>query len=213
MNALLLSLPGLALLTLSACQTDRPTGEQLERVENTRDPRNVVSQVVTCTEISEVCGRLYQEHAAACLDLTESAEPATRAQMRSCALTDFRQAIAHLPPAADKLPATRGLAEAVRIDRDNNPDRAAGVADGVQLASLSTQLQGMPGGAPYGRYYASNNDLNRVLTRAVPADQACGTLESARARLPASDVPDDLRPRLADLSQQIGTAMRNRSCG
>ena len=132
--------------------------------------------------------------------------------MRSCAVNDFRAAIAHLPPTADKLTATRGLAEALRIDRDNDADPAVRAKDTTELGALASQLQGMPGGASYGGYYAANNDLNRVLTRNVPASAACGTLKNAQASLPTGNVPGDLEPRLADLRQNLGDAMRNRSC-
>ncbi|MDT7951081.1 MAG: hypothetical protein RQ966_06200 [Acetobacteraceae bacterium] len=196
-----------ALLLLTACP-GRQDAQTLEQVEGTRDPRVVAQHPVACTEVSAVCGRLYEEHAAACLDLVESAAAATRAAMRQCALQDFRAALAHLPPNADRLVATRGLADATRIARDNEDYPAnARALDGV-----AGQLRTMPGGAAYGAYYAADNSLSRVLTRQVPAAQACATLKDAAAGLPAGEAPADLGPRLGTLRDNFAQAMKNRSC-
>ena len=199
---------GLALLLVSACQPGKQDAQILDEVQRTRDPRIVAQQTVTCTDVSAVCGRLYEEHAAACLDLVESAGAATRAAMRRCALQDFRAALAHLPPGADQLRATRGLAETTRIARDNE-DYAANAR---ALDGLAAQLQAMPGGAPYGAYYAADNSLSRVLTRQTPAAQACATLRDTGTALPASRAPDDLGPRLGTLRDNLAQAMKNRSC-
>lgn len=198
------------LLLFSACQQGAQDANRLNQIQQTRDPRVVAQTPVTCTDVSTVCARLYEEHGGACLDLTESADSAVRAAMRSCAVNDFRQSIAHTPPAGDQLLATRGLAEAVRISRDNaaNP-----TADITELDTLASQLQTMPGGAPYGAYYTANNDLFRVLTKKVPAAQACATLKDAQARLPGGNIPQDLNQRLADLHKNLTVAIADRSCG
>jgi hypothetical protein len=198
-----------SVVLLMSCQQAHKEAQQLDVAERTKDPRVVVQKAVTCTDVSEVCGRLYEEHGGACLALTESADFANRAAMRSCAESDFRNALAHLPPAADKLVATRGLAEAVLISRDNTSNRAAAV---TELDALALQFRGLPGGAPYGAYYAASNDLNRVLTGTVPANQACATLKETQAQLPTGNVPKDLNTRLADLRTNLVVAMKNRSC-
>lgn len=203
-------LAALVLPMLAACQAGKNDAQKLAVVEQTNSG-TLASQPVSCTDISEVCGRLYEEHGASCLKMAEAADPATRATMRSCAVNDFRQAIAHLPPASNKLIATRGLAQADLINRDNAPDEATRNANAAELDSLAAQLQSMPGGAAYGGYYAANNGLNRVLTRKVPQNQACPTLKNAQAQLPTAGVPDDLKVRVTDLRNDLTTAI-TRSC-
>lgn len=197
------------LLLLAACQQGAEDAKQLNQIQQTRDPRVVVQTPVTCSSVSEVCARVYEEHGGACLELTESADFATRAAMRKCAVNDFRQAIAHLPPAGDKLVATRGLAEAVRISRDNAANPTGDIAE---LDTLASQLAGMPAGAPYGAYYAANNQLFQVLNGTIPANQACATLKDAEARLPRGNIPQDLNQRVADLQRNL-TVKIKRSCG
>jgi hypothetical protein len=205
-------LAALTCLLLISCQAGRQDVQTLSTIQQTKDPRVVAQTPVTCTDVSDVCGRLYEERGAACLQLTESADAGTRATMRRCAMDDFRQALSHLPPSANRLIATRGLAEAVLISRDNTPDAAVRSANATELAALASQLQSMPGGEPYGAYYASNNDLNRVLIRAVPAGQACATLKAAQDRLPGSGAPSDLGARLSDLRRNLAAEMSKRSC-
>lgn len=197
------------LLLLAACQQGADDARQLNQIQQTRDPKVVVQTPVTCSSVSEVCARLYEEHGGACLELTESADFATRAAMRKCAVNDFRQAIAHSPPASDKLVATRGLAEAVRISRDNAANPASDIAE---LGTLASQLANMPAGAPYGAYYAANNQLFQVLNGGIPANQACTTLKDAEAQLPRGNIPQDLNQRIADLQRNL-TVKIKRSCG
>jgi hypothetical protein len=198
------------LLLTTACQQGAQDANRLNQIQRTHDPRIAAQTPVTCTDVSAVCARLYQEQGGACLDLTESADSATRAAMRSCAVNDFRQAIAHSPPTSDQLLATRGLAEAVRISRDN---AASPAADITELDTLALQLQTMPGGAAYSAYYTANNDLFRVLTKKVPANQTCATLKNAQVRLPGGGAPQDLNQRLADLHKNLTVAIVDRSCG
>jgi hypothetical protein len=197
-----------ALLMLAGCQTGKQDATVLEQLQATPDTRAAVRIPVTCTAVSEVCARAYAEHAAACLNLVEAADPSTRAAMRSCAQQDFRQSVAHSPPGTDRLVATRGLAEATRIARDNSDY----TANARELDELSSQLGAMPGGAAYAAYYAADADLSRVLTRNVPPAQACATLKGAEAKLPAADAASDLARNLATLRSNLTTAKQNRGC-
>jgi hypothetical protein len=195
-------------LALTAC-LDRNDVLQVEINQATSDARSIPP--VTCTEVSEACGRLLGQHGAACLELTESAPASLRAEKRQCALDDFRQALAHLPAESDRLFATRGLAEALRVQRDNTtgPERAAAVAE---LDSLAQQLRGLSGGQVYADYYLANNKLNRVYTKDIPAAQACASLAQARDEVSNDIVPQELSARMANLLQDLSTAMRSRSC-
>jgi len=198
-----------ALLLLAGCQTGRQDAATVEQLQAARDPRIAVQIPVTCTDVSDVCARAYAEHAAACLNLVEAADTATRAAMRSCAQQDFRQSLAHSPPGSDRLVATRGLAEATRIARDNGNDYAR---TALELDGLSAQLGAMPGGTPYAAYYAADNELSRVLTRAVPAEQACSTLTDAEAKLLPAGAAGDLSRNLTTLRSNLAAAMKNRGC-
>jgi 1,6-anhydro-N-acetylmuramate kinase len=203
-------LPLLAtLLLLAGCQTGKQDATTLERLQVAPDSRVAVQIPVTCTDVSEVCARDYAEHAAACLNLVEAADPSTREKMRTCAQQDFRQSLAHSPAGTDRLVATRGLAEATRIARDNSADYAANARE---LDGLSGQLGAMPGGTAYAAYYAADNDLSRVLTRNVPPAQACATLKGAEAKLPAASAANDLGQNLTTLRNNLTTAMKNRGC-
>ena len=202
-------LPLTAVLLLAGCQTGKQDATTLGQLEAAHDPRVAAQIPVTCTDIGEVCARAYAEHAAACLDLVEATDPGTRAAMRTCAQQDFRQSLAHSPPGVDRLVATRGLAEATRIARDNSTDYASNARE---LDGLSGQLGAMPGGAAYAAYYAADNDLGRVLTRNVPPAQACATLKDAQAKLSTAAAAGDFGRNLTTLRSNLATAVQNRGC-
>ena len=155
-----------------------------------------------------MCAGLRQ-HAAACLNLVEAADPSTRAKMRTCAQQDFRESLAHSPPGTDRLVATRGLAEATRIARDNSADYAANARELTDCRTSSARCRA---GRPTQRKYAADTDLSRVLTRNVPPAHACATLKGAEAELPAASTASDLGQNLTTLRSNITTAMKNRSC-
>ncbi len=213
-------LRGLVLLVPLAavgCQADKPALDQLQQVQATTDPRVVVAEKVNCVAASAVCVRLLEEHGAACLRLTEAADPASRGAMRDCALHDFAAARAQMPADATadmKLIAARGLAQALVVDRDNTMDRARYTGDVAKLDAVVADLRALPGGAAYGAYFSANNALNRVLTGNVPAGRACATLAAARDGLVGVTPSGELVQRIAALRAQIDTAMHPplRSC-
>lgn len=203
----------IAVLVSAGCQADRPLYDQLQRMQAATDPARVVAERIVCPDKSAICERLLLEHGAACLQLTESADPARRAAMRRCALDDFTAARAQLPPAADaesKSAAVRGLMEALIVQRDNT-------FDSKQRADAMAKLDGLAGelhGTPEGAYASANNALNRVLTGEVPQAQACAVMAAARTGLDTAPANGELTARIEDVRTEIDLASRDpmRNC-
>ncbi len=194
-----------------------PTSADLAQLQSfqTADDRTVANATIACNAADPVCARLQMQQGAACERLSEAQSAAERAAMRACALRAFRQARALLPANAsdaDRLAATRGLANALKIARDNELDATARQRDEAELDQLPPALAALPGGAPYAGYYRADAALNRVLTKEIDGAAACDELRSARAGLPGAPLPADLAQRVPPLRGLIESTMRQRSC-
>lgn len=206
----------LAVLPASCGHPDSADLQQLQTFQSAGD-RAVASATVDCDAADPACVRLAIEQGAACERLTEVSGDAERVAMRLCAVRAFRHAVALLPTAAgegDRLAATRGLANALKIARDNAP-RAKGERqqDARELDAVASSLAGLPGGAPYAAYYQADAMVNRVLARETASGQACARLRDASALLGATADTADLNSRAAELRQLIAMQMQQRSCG
>jgi hypothetical protein len=198
----------LAVLLSAGCQADKPLYDQLQRMQAASDPARVVAERIACPDKSAICERLLLEHGAACLRLSESAEPARRAAMRRCALDDFTAARRQLPPdagAESKSAAACGLVEALIVQRDNTFDAKERAGATAKLDALAGELHGTPEGA----YAAANNALNRVLTGEVPQAQACAVMAAARAGLDAAPASGELAARIDHVRADIDFASRD----
>ncbi len=194
-----------------------PTSADLTQLQGfqTANDRAVATAVIACDAADPVCVRLQLQQGAACERLSEAQSAAERAAMRACALRAFRQARALLPTNAsdaDRLAATRGLANALKIARDNEMNAATRQQDEAELDQLLPALAALPGGAPYAGYYRADAALNRVLTKEVDGSGACDALRAAQADLPGAPLPADLAPRVPALRGLIEGTMRQRSC-
>jgi hypothetical protein len=216
MSVFLRLLPVLLLaVPLAGC--GHPTSADLTQLQSfqTASDRTVATATIACDTADPVCARLQMQQGAACERLSEAQSATERAAMRACALRAFRQARALLPAnasAADQLAATRGLANALKIARDNEMDATARRQDEAELDQLLPALAAVPGGAPYAGYYRADAALNRVLTKEVDGAATCGTLSAARADLPGAPLPADLAQRVPALRGMVEGTMRQRSC-
>src|SRR3954447_19016823 len=117
--------------------------EQLKRFESSQN-RAIVAETIACDAADPACVRLWLIQGAACEQMSEQMpSTAERAAMRACAVRDFRQAATLAPrdPAnPDRFAATRGLANALKIARDNEADPTARRADSDQLRVVLTDL-------------------------------------------------------------------------
>ncbi len=211
-------LTALWLAVLPACcgHPDSADLQQLQTFQSAGD-RAVASATLACDAADPVCVRLAIEQGAACERLTEVSGEAERAAMRLCAVRAFRHAVALLPAAAadgDRLAATRGLANALKIARDNAP-KATGERqqDARELDAVASSLALLPGGAPYAGYYQADATVNHVLAQETVSAQACARLRDASVQLAAATDAADLDTRAAGLRQLIAMQMQQRSCG
>jgi hypothetical protein len=215
MSIVLRLLPVLMLgAPLAGCH---PTSADLTQLQGfqTADDRTVATAAIACDAADAVCVRLQVQQGAACERLSEAQGSAERAAMRACALRAFRKARALLPTNAsdaDRLAATRGLANALKIARDNEMNAAAGQQYEAELDQLLPALAALPGGAPYAGYYRADAALNRVLGKEVDGPGACATLRAAQADLPGAPLPADLAQRVPTLRGLVEGTMRQRSC-
>ena len=195
----------LVLVAAASCQTDRPLYDQLQRMQSAAQPARVAAERIVCPDKTAICARLLLERGAACLTLTESADPARRAAMRQCALDDFTAARRQLPPdaGADTRSAVmRGLIEALIVQRDNTFDAQVRVDAMAKLDGLASTLHGTAEGA----YAAANNALNRVLTEKVPQAQACAMLAQARTMAEAAGASGEMAARIQAVRREIDAA-------
>ncbi|HST75631.1 MAG TPA: hypothetical protein VLJ20_09695 [Acetobacteraceae bacterium] len=216
MSAFFRLLPVLLLAALLA-GCGHPTSADLTQLQSfqTADDRTVATATIACDAADPVCARLQMQQGAACERLSEAQSAAERAAMRACALQAFRKARALLPANAsdaDRLAATRGLANALKIARDNEMNATTRQQDEAELDQLLPALAALPGGASYAGYYRADAALNRVLTKETDAAAACGALRSAQAELPGAPLPADLAQRVPALRGMVEGTMRQRSC-
>jgi hypothetical protein len=180
---------------------------QLQKFQSS-DDRTIAAATITCDAVDGVCSRLYLYQGAACEKLSDQGG----APMRSCAVHAFREAVALLPanaPSQDRLDATRGLANALKVTRDNAMTQADGEQASAELGKLLPGLASIPGGAPYAGYFGADASVNHVLATGATGPEACATLRSAEASLPAGSVPPDLGSRVSSLRQIIDQRLRS----
>jgi hypothetical protein len=194
-----------------------PTSADLTQLQGfqTANDRTVATATIACDAADPVCVRLNLQQGAACERLTEAQSATERATMRACALRAFRQARALLPANAsdaDRLAATRGLANALKIARDNEMNAATRQQYEAELDQLLPALAALPGGAPYAGYYRADAALNRVLAKEIDGAAACAALRSAQADLPGAPLPADLAQRVPTLRGLVDSTTRQRSC-
>ena len=194
-----------------------PTSADLTQLQSfqTANDRTVATAAIACDSADPVCVRLNLQQGAACERLSEAQSAAERAAMRACALRAFRQARALLPANAsdaDRLAATRGLANALKIARDNEMNATTRQQYEAELDQLLPALAAVPGGAPSAGYYRADAALNRVLAKEIDGAAVCPALRSAQADLPAAPLPADLAQRVPTLRGLIEGTMRQRSC-
>jgi hypothetical protein len=209
-------LPVLLLVALLA-GCGHPTSADLTQLQSFQaaNDRTVATATIACDAADPVCVRLNLQQGAACERLSEAQSATERAAMRACALRAFRQARALLPSKAsdaDRLAATRGLANALKIARDNEMNATTRQQDEAELDQLLPALAALPGGAPYAGYYGADAALNRVLSKEIDGAGACGALRSAQANLPGAPLPADLAQRVPALRGMVEGTMRQRSC-
>lgn len=204
------------LFAVAACGPSRSDLQQFERMRTATDPRANAAETIDCGATDLLCVRLLVLRGAACMQLAEAADVATRVRSRSCALEDFRAAQRQLPadaPADDRRKVLVGLAEAEKISRDNAADNAAAADLNRQLAAAAGSLRPVQGGAPFAAYFEADSMVFRSLREGMADANACRTLREARGMLPAGATPPDLARRVSGLRITIDSAIQSRRCG
>ncbi|HXJ53980.1 MAG TPA: hypothetical protein VNH16_21560 [Burkholderiales bacterium] len=210
-----------ALMLLPGCHTVsfvHPNDQDVKQLESMQQARStgalaqVSREEIACDSVHRTCARLQMEKGGACLALAEASDPAERARVRECAATAFAAARRLTPPDAppnEKLEAGIGLASSLRLRREGAaPDGRRAV--NAELAQTAEALRGLPGGAPYGALFASDVELNRVLTGETPPPQQCAALAKAAADLGGiTGAPNDVAGRIESLRRNIGDAQRS----
>jgi hypothetical protein len=204
-------------IAVAACQPSRADLDQLARMQQAADPRANAAETISCDTRDVVCARLFLLRGAACAQLTEAPDAASRARNRNCALNDARAAVRLLPenaPPEERRRALTGLAEALKISRDNSADAAAAAALNEEISTTAAALRNVAGGAPYAAYFAADANVFRAQRSGMAEPEACRTLAAARGSLPAAGAPADLARRVTLLGTAIDAAMRPpaRSC-
>jgi hypothetical protein len=180
---------------------------QLQKFQSS-DDRTVAAATITCDAVDSVCSRLYLYQGAACEKLGDQGG----APMRSCAVHAFQESVALLPanaPNQDRLGATLGLADALKVTRDNAMTQTDGEQASAELAKLLPILASISGGAPYAAYFGADASVNHVLLTGAKGPEACAMLHSAEGSLPSGSVPPDLAPRVTSLRQIIDQRLRS----
>lgn len=201
----------LLLAGLAGCgHPDQADLRQLEQFRTAPDA-SVAQASIACDSVDPACARLWLYKGAACARLAEAPSEGQRSAMRACAVSSFRQArtLAAKDP-ADQAAAMKGLANALKLTRDNDsPLRAEATQE---LTALLPALRATPDGAPYAGYFQADLLVNDVLAGKATGPAACQALREASASLPGDPLPADLRTRVPALRSVAASQGRSRGC-
>lgn len=201
----------LLLAGLAGCgHPDQADLKQLEQFRSASDA-TVSQATIACDAVDPACARLWLYKGAACARLAEAPSEGQRSTMRACAVSSFRQArsLAAKDP-ADQAAATKGLANALKLTRDN--DLALRADATAELTALLPALRATPDGGPYAGYFQADLLVNDVLAGRTTGPAACQALKDATAALPADPLPADLRSRVPALRSVAASQTRSRGC-